>query len=332
MKAAGLAGLGILLFVAFFFPLPASPQIVAANTLGELLRLNGVQGTPNVPPGVLESYIGNGDQTFRSGDDFIFAGYLLTNLPGAGVSPSYDRIHVIRWNGKTARYAAISPAIFSGSISRIVPVKDLLYISTHLNPSAGITFVLGPDLRLQQEVFGVPISFLSNDFVVFYKSEIHFAPTHAVELLVYDPARRVERKIYPPRKPDPVRSEFVDRVRAAYALRGEEWFRANNHHMNPEAFDSALLTLVKDDKAHAIAFLVDYQNPINDANDPRASGDTVVVTCTSMDRVDQISCRERSLDSWTDELKLSKPSILRDPSDRNPLTVELLKRAAAYRR
>jgi hypothetical protein len=86
--------------------------------------------------------------------------------------------------------------------------------------------------------------------------------------------------------------------------------------MNPERFDTSMGALEVDENAHAMAFLVTYSNPINDANDPQTARQTVVTTCTSMDRVDRISCRERSLSVWADALKL-------------PETTELLKRAAA---
>jgi hypothetical protein len=48
-----------------------------------------------------------------------------------------------------------------------------------------------------------------------------------------------------------------------------------------------------------------------------------------MNRVDQIACRERSLDAWTEVLKLPKTAVLNERDASQPLTRELLQRAAA---
>jgi hypothetical protein len=217
----------------------------------------------------------------------------------------------------------------TGSISEISAAGNRLFVSMHLTPSASNTLVLTRDLRIEKELNGWPVKSLEQGMVVFENSQTHFAPTHPTELSAYDLVRNVERKIYPPAKADPVRQDFVNRLREAYVVRGEEWFRTNNHHMNPEKFDSSLGLLEADEKTHAIAFTVWYFNPINDANDPRASEQTVVATCTSMDRIDRISCKERPLDVWAQAVGMSASAIVGERGTEAPVTRDLLRRAAA---
>jgi hypothetical protein len=177
-------------------------------------------------------------------------------------------------------------------------------------------------------LYGWILKSLDGGILVFHNSQVHFAPTHSAELSAYDLARNSERKIYPPARADPVRADFTSHVRAAYAARGEEWFRTNNHHMNPEMFDSDVGSLEADEKTHTIAFTVRYSNSINDANDPRAWDENVVTTCTSMDHIERISCKERALETWANAAGVSSEDILREHGDAAPRTRELLRRAA----
>jgi hypothetical protein len=324
----------VVIFAVIAASLAGAPQFVPANTVGELLQANGVQNVQDVPLDVRQMFIGNdGHRFYHAVSDkrqFVFAGYLLRRLPRQGDEPDDRKIHVI-WADTTAKqlkYGAFSPGRSSGAIMKIIPTKDFVYISTHLSPSAENTFVLTRDLKMQREIYGYPLEVLANGSLVFHNSQVHFAPTHVAELSIYDPALQIERKIYPPAKSDPVRTDFVGRVRAAYARRGQNWFAANNHHMNPEQFDSSAGRLVVDEKARTLAFLVRYDNKINDAGDPLTSHQDVVTTCTSADNVERTVCKERSLDAWVGALKLSKQAILSESLDLIPRTRELLGRAA----
>src|SRR5437867_11113123 len=326
--------IAVVLSGAMAISFAGTAQFSPANTLGDLLQANGVRNLQDLAQDILAMYIGAGNLRFydavSNDTEFVFAGYLLLNLPGPRDQPIERRIHVVsadKVSGRV-RYAAV-PAGISGSISKILPAKAYLYISTHLNPSAGNMFVLTRDLKVQRELYGYPEAVLASDSIVFHNSQIHFAPTHIAELSVYDPIREIEIRIYPPMKPDAARLDFIGRVRAAYAARGADWFRINNHHMDPERFDSSLVALVVDETAHTLSFLVRYDNPINDSADPRASREDVVATCTGMDRVERISCKERSLDAWASALMLSKAGILNEPYDSRTGTNELLRRAAS---
>ncbi|MBI2149039.1 MAG: hypothetical protein HYU27_00340 [Acidobacteria bacterium] len=326
----------VVLFAVTAFCGKTAGQFVPADTLEALLQANGVKNLRAVPDAARRMYIGNGNLRFygavSNASEFAFAGYLLPTLPGANDGPNDPRIHVVlaEKTSQRVRYAAIATEpTFAGSIQDIRLAEATVYVTTHLNPSAMMTFVLTRNLELQRELYGWPLATVANDNIVFQNSQVHFAPPHILELSAYDPARRVETKFFPPAKPDPVRADFVRRVRAAYVARGEDWFRINNHHMNPELFDSYLAGFAVDEKAHALAFLVQYDNPINDAGDPLSSRQDVVATCTSLDSVERISCKERPLEDWAKALQLAKSDVLRESSQAKPVMDQLLRRAAA---
>jgi hypothetical protein len=316
--------------------LAQSRQLRPANTLRELLQVNGIQNLEGLPPEIEQMHIGNGNLRYYAmdgdGREFAFAGYVLPELPDGNSGPADRRIHVVvadRTSGRL-RYGVFSPneTPGTGSISSIHRGKNYVYVSAHLNPSASNTFVLTRDLQLQRELYGYPEILLSNDTIVFHNSQVHFAPTHRAELSMYDPERQIERRIYPPTPSDPVRLDFIDRVRAAYKMRGEDWFRDHNHHMIPEWFDNSVRSLSADETAHTLAIHVVYDNPINDAGDLLTFRQDVVATCIFLDDVTRTSCRERPLDAWANTLGLSKSEILKETVD-TPLTNELLRRAAA---
>ena len=59
--------------------------------------------------------------------------------------------------------------------------------------------VLSNTLRKKRELDGWPMLVLDDGRVVFQRSMIHFSPTHAAALALYDPVSDRERPVYPPR-------------------------------------------------------------------------------------------------------------------------------------
>ena len=90
-----------------------------------------------------------------------------------------------------------------------------------------------------------------------------------------------------------MRSKFIEQVREEYQKRGEAWFREHNHHMDPERFDSELVSEVSfDPSTNQISFEVRFGDPQN-GNDPLPFSENVMVTCGSIAPVDAIKCNER---------------------------------------
>jgi hypothetical protein len=174
------------------------------------------------------------------------------------------------------------------------PGQRSIHFGYHINPSAEELFVFSRDLKLLGELYGWELLTLPNEGIVYHQSQIHFAPTHSVEISVFDPITRKSRQIYPPKPYQPIRKAFIERVAEAYKERGQVWFKEHNHHMDPEMFDSKLIVnLTTDSATKSISFTVQYGDPDN-ANDPLPFSELVLVTCAPIDRIEQLECRERA--------------------------------------
>ena len=134
-------------------------------------------------------------------------------------------------------------------------------------------------------------AFFPGERVVYHRNQVHFAPTHSVELAVFNPATGEDQAIYPPNPAQPVRREFVRRVAAAYQQRGQQWFREYNHPMDPEMFDSTLATDISVNAATGtFSFRVRYGS-LDNANDPIDFAENVLVTC----RIRTLQCMEQAI-------------------------------------
>lgn len=166
-------------------------------------------------------------------------------------------------------------------------------VSFHMSPSAERLLVLSPDMKLVRELFGWELALLPDDRLVFRHSQGYGAATFTLQMSVFDPATSTEQQIYPPRPYQPVRAQFIERVARAYKERGAAWFRENNHHMDPERFDSALMGPVSVDAARrSLSFRVRFGDPQN-ARDGLSFSQMVEVTCGPIDAA-RIQCQERA--------------------------------------
>jgi hypothetical protein len=179
------------------------------------------------------------------------------------------------------------------SIVNLTHTPGFIYVASHINPSAERLIVLSRNLKVVRALSGWKLAMLPDETVVYHRSQIHFAPTHSLEISVFNPVTRIEKQIYPPKPYQAVRKAFIDRVARAYEERGEAWFSRYNHHMNPELFDSTLegeVTL--DPAARSLSFRVRFGDRDN-TRDPLAFSERVAVTCGPTDRIDRLQCRER---------------------------------------
>jgi hypothetical protein len=84
-----------------------------------------------------------------------------------------------------------------GSVLSIHRGGVFLFVAGHSSPSAAPTLVLTETLRLKRELGGWPELVLSDGRIFFHRSMIHFAPTHAAVLALYDPFADREVNVYP---------------------------------------------------------------------------------------------------------------------------------------
>jgi len=177
-------------------------------------------------------------------------------------------------------------------LALLVAPQRFTHRSEHINPSAETLTILSGDGKVIAQLDGWELVTLSNDTVIYHRSQMHFAPTHSLEIAAYDPVRRKDMLIYPPMPIQAVRREFIDRVAQVYKQRGEAWFREHNHHGDPTRFDSMLVgDVMVDAAAKMFSFKVRFGDPDNIA-DPLPFSENVRVTCTPLAPIEQIKCQE----------------------------------------
>src|SRR5690349_7878790 len=95
-------------------------------------------------------------------------------------------------------------------VALLVVPQRFIHRSEHINPSAETLTILSSDTKVIARLDGWELVTLPNDSVVYHRSQTHFAPTHSLEIAVYDPVRRQDKLIYPPMPMQAVRREFID--------------------------------------------------------------------------------------------------------------------------
>ena len=152
-----------------------------------------------------------------------------------------------------------APAWDVGSLLKIHHTEQHIVLDTHQSPSAGTVIVLSRSLVPVTTPAGWVVRALPTGTVVYQRGDVHFAPTHALELWTWNPETSRDVQLYPVEPADSVRRAYVDTVRSIYQRVGEAWFRQQNHHMDPERFDSRLATsVVASPSGRELIFLVRY--------------------------------------------------------------------------
>jgi hypothetical protein len=168
------------------------------------------------------------------------------------------------------------------------PGRKFVLARVHINPSAERLLVISSDFKLVRELMGWELAILPNESIVYHQNQAHFAPTHSLEISVFDPSTMIDRQIYPPAAEGDERRRFVERVEKAYNAIGEDWFREHNHPMDPSRFDSALAgTVTVDERAGTITFRVTFGG-----REPLTFSEQVLVTCAPLSPADRIQCSE----------------------------------------
>ena len=237
---------------------------VASNTLGDVLKGSGIPTSGRTASDLdrrITSYA-----TFDAPDEFVIGYYSDDGAGLLGETLNVDLYRKAQAQWVTRRFGRNAEdgdhrSLFGGSVIGIAKARDCFLLNTHVNPSASLTLVVDMDLNYRDTLFGWAVAIFPDGLVAYQHSEVHFAPTHYVEMSIYDPRSKKHWQIYPKKPYPPVRQQHVEKVRAAYRKRGEEWFKKNNHHMNPELFDNFLQGEVAANGAtHSLAFVIAFDN------------------------------------------------------------------------
>ncbi len=179
----------------------------------------------------------------------------------------YDKV-TARWD--TAEFSDVETdagaglrAPCLGSAVGITEAGDMLYVGLHLSPSAECLLVLSRDLKLKKTLYGWPVASFSSGTIVLQKSMVHFAPTHPLELSIFDPSSGTLTPIYPPQS-DPFRAEYVRRLQTE--ISPSDRCEGYNCEGNPQRFDNDFAftcapirctsQIATNEKTGALAFIV----------------------------------------------------------------------------
>jgi hypothetical protein len=171
-----------------------------------------------------------------------------------------------------------------GSAVGIQASGERFLVKTHLSPSASCTLVIAPDLRLVDAVPGGVLVLLPRGSFLFQRNQVHFAPTHPLEVALYDAGTRAGRTVYPARPFGPVRQ----RARAA----------ARDLHADPDRLDASAASedAAASPDGTAAAFVVHLE-----VRDPRDGtgrfSEEALVVLRGLDRPGRVEVAEVAFES-----------------------------------
>jgi hypothetical protein len=252
--AAGRATMAAMLVAVAVAAVPA-----AAETLGDALRARGVAARPKDLHDLGQAITSYG--VLDDARAFVIA-YYRADGTGALREPlvvrRLDRTS-FQWRSAELSRKAIGTDRCLGPATAVRWAGRDLVIGTHITPSAGCTIVLGPELSVQKVLAGWFLAAFPDGSIVYHRSQVHFAPTHSVEIAVWEPRRGRDRTLYPMKPHGRLRLEHMARIATKYA--DEAWCRTRNHHCDPERFDESLVgDVAVDGVTSALALVVGLDN------------------------------------------------------------------------
>lgn len=213
-----------------------------------------------------------GYDEFDSSSEFVLAYYIAhgSDLP----EPPLRLLRFDKLNGtwSSAAFSDIEteaePGVrvpCDGAETGITGAGDTLYVSLHLSPSAECLLVLSRDLKLKKTLYGWPIAHFSSGAIVLQQSMVHFAPTHPLELSIFDPSSGTVTPIYPPQS-DPFRAQYARRLEVE--IPPSDRCQGENCETDPERFDNDLAVsciagrckdqIAINEKTGAFAFIAEF--------------------------------------------------------------------------
>ncbi|HVN82937.1 MAG TPA: hypothetical protein VMW38_28395 [Terriglobia bacterium] len=249
-----------ILVVAMWLGFPA-----AANyrwpTLAETLAENHVPAT-GLAPAVLNQQI-TSFSTLNDASQFVVAYYVYQDSNALAL-PLWVRFFDKKSKTWTSRqFDKVETNVLAdlnagclGSVTALKSIAGFLILDTHLSPSASCTIVLTPKLEVKRTLYGWVVANSPAGLALIEHSEIHFAPTHPLELSVYDLIKNAVVQIYPP-KNTWIRDEYKRILGLNLSM---DWCRDNNSHCDPELFDANLTgEPVINDETKSLAFEALFQ-------------------------------------------------------------------------
>ncbi len=253
MRTALLTAFIVLAFGGVISAQPHHPS------LAEVLQLDGIPSTKIDTVNLLQTITSY--STLNDPDRYVIAYYKYRT---AGVEPPlivrvFNK-HTKSWSITNINNSdtVVLPDLKADCLGSVLDIKSIagdLALETHLTPSAGCTIILTPKLDLKRVLYGW-IAANTYSLALLQHSEIHFAPTHPVELSVYDFATDKLQQIYPPAH-SAIREEYKKVLQANLSM---DWCQQNNSHCDPQLFGADLGEVAANDQAQAFAFDIKFRS------------------------------------------------------------------------
>ncbi len=123
-----------------------------------------------------------------------------------------------------------------GSVLRVRETYGIVYVETHVNPSASCLLILTPKLELRASISGWLLGNIGRRYAIVEASEVHFTATQLLHLEVFDLDALKSIPLYP-FKNDPARLQFS---RAIARYLSQSWCMHANAPCDPNEFDVSL--------------------------------------------------------------------------------------------
>ncbi len=150
-----------------------------------------------------------------------------------------------------------------GVVTGYLESPRFYFVYMHLNPSAGWTAVLTPELELNTVLYGRVRAAFADGTAVYDESIIHFAPTHYALVDIYNPNTQESQRIFPMEPHQALWQARQELVAQTYAALGEDWCRENNHHCDPELFNYYINSDVAvNNETDSLAFVVTFASEL----------------------------------------------------------------------
>jgi len=184
----------------------------------------------------------------------------------------------------------------TGSLENIEGDGTWLVIETNLNPSAGCTLLFSEDLKLQATLFGWLVGKLNDDELIYERNEVHFAPVHPTELVLYKVQSKLDVPLFPRKPYQTIWNARVEQLKQFYRTR-QSWCKTNNDPCDPERFDSALAgNVATNDEEKALAFVISFERiQVFDGEQKPSGPAQVVYVYRNVDDDSLLEYREMSM-------------------------------------
>lgn len=224
---------------------------LAAETLGDALRAAKVP-TEQFPASDLGGKITS--SAVSTDDPFLLVYY---DDDGSGLLQ--PPLRVIRYERATGNLRRADlrngiPENCLGSAVDIIERSGMLYIGTHINPSAGCLIVLSPKLAFKTALSGWLLEFIG-PYAIWRRSEVHFMSVHPMHIAVFDTGRNQSTDLFP-YKDDSQRQEFS---RLIEPLISDKWCMNHNAQCDADNFDADLQgDVIVNEQAGLFGFLARF--------------------------------------------------------------------------